>query len=120
MSAADTRVQRIAKRLTATFTPQACLVEDESALHAGHAGAASGGGHYRVRLVSDLFEGKNRLNRHRLVYDCLSDLMQQGDPRAGHSGILAVRGNELRPRTKTDACLSSPCVFLRFIHSFLF
>ncbi len=77
MSAADTRVQRITERLTATFSPQVCLVEDESALHTGHAGAASGGGHYRIRLVSDLFAGKNRLNRHRLVYDCLSDLMQQ-------------------------------------------
>ncbi len=73
---ADTRVERIRSRLTATFSPAECLVEDESAQHAGHAGAASGGGHYRIRLVSDLFEGKNRLQRHRLVYDCLSDLMQ--------------------------------------------
>jgi len=71
------RAQRISERLSATFGPGECLVEDESALHAGHAGAASGGGHYRVRLVSGLFEGKNRLQRHRLVYDCLSDLMQQ-------------------------------------------
>lgn len=77
MSAVDTRPERIRERLLATFSPSQCLVEDESALHAGHAGAASGGGHYRVRLVSDLFEGKNRVNRHRLVYDCLSDLMQQ-------------------------------------------
>jgi BolA protein len=76
MSAADTRPERIRERLVATFSPSECLVEDESALHAGHAGAASGGGHYRIRLVSILFEGKNRLNRHRLVYDCLSDLMQ--------------------------------------------
>ncbi|MFJ3044844.1 BolA family protein [Herbaspirillum chlorophenolicum] len=77
MSAVDTRPERIRERLIATFSPSQCLVEDESALHAGHAGAASGGGHYRVRLVSNLFEGKNRVNRHRLVYDCLSDLMQQ-------------------------------------------
>ncbi|WDZ98263.1 BolA family transcriptional regulator [Herbaspirillum sp. WKF16] len=76
MSGPDTRPERIRERLLATFSPEACLVEDESALHAGHAGAASGGGHYRVRLVSELFEGKNRVNRHRLVYDCLSDLMQ--------------------------------------------
>lgn len=76
-TAADTRPARIRERLLATFSPDECLVEDESALHAGHAGAASGGGHYRVRLVSNLFEGKNRVNRHRLVYDCLSDLMQQ-------------------------------------------
>lgn len=77
MSAPDTRLERISERLTATFSPTQCLVEDESALHAGHAGAASGGGHYRLRLVSTVFEGKNRLMRHRLVYDCLSDLMQQ-------------------------------------------
>ncbi len=50
-------------------------VEDESALHAGHAGAASGGGHYRVRIVSPLFSGKNRVERHRLVYAALADEM---------------------------------------------
>ena len=50
-------------------------VEDESALHAGHAGAASGGGHYRVRVVSPLFSGKNRVQRHRLVYAALADEM---------------------------------------------
>jgi len=77
MSAPETRVERISARLAATFSPSQCLVEDESALHAGHAGAASGGGHYRLRLVSTVFDGKNRLMRHRLVYDCLSDLMQQ-------------------------------------------
>jgi BolA family transcriptional regulator, general stress-responsive regulator len=52
-------------------------VEDESALHAGHAGAASGGGHYRVTVVSPLFEGKNRVQRHRMVYDALAVEMQQ-------------------------------------------
>lgn len=67
----------IRERLLATFTPSECLVEDESALHAGHAGAASGGGHYRVRLISSVFEGKNRLIRHRLVYDCLADMMHK-------------------------------------------
>ena len=50
-------------------------VEDESALHAGHAGATSGGGHYRVRIVSPLFSGKNRVQRHRLVYAALADEM---------------------------------------------
>jgi len=67
----------IRERLLATFSPSECLVEDESALHAGHAGAASGGGHYRVRLISSVFEGKNRLIRHRLVYDCLADMMHK-------------------------------------------
>ena len=67
----------IRERLLATFSPSECQVEDESALHAGHAGAASGGGHYRVRLISSAFEGKNRLIRHRLVYDCLADMMHK-------------------------------------------
>lgn len=70
------RVQRIEQTLHATFSPTVCQVEDESALHAGHAGAASGGGHYRVRIVSSRFEGQGRLARHRLVYDCLDDMLQ--------------------------------------------
>lgn len=70
-----TREEQICARLQATFSPVACQLENESALHAGHAGAASGGGHYRLRLVSAAFEGQNRVTRHRLVYDCLRDLM---------------------------------------------
>ena len=69
------RLDQIRMRLVATFSPLQCQVDDESALHAGHAGAASGGGHYRIRLVSALFEGRNRVARHRLVYDCLHDMM---------------------------------------------
>ena len=70
------RELRIRSRLDATFAPIQCLLEDESALHAGHAGAASGGGHYRLRLVATRFEGCSRVARHRLVYDCLDDMMQ--------------------------------------------
>lgn len=70
------RIDQLRARLTATFSPLQCQLEDESALHAGHAGAASGGGHYRIRLVSALFEGQTRVVRHRLVYDCLHDMMQ--------------------------------------------
>ncbi|HJV84878.1 MAG TPA: BolA family protein [Noviherbaspirillum sp.] len=69
------RIEQMRSRLTATFAPLACQLEDESHLHAGHAGAASGAGHYTVRLVSDRFEGLNRVARHRLVYDCLRDMM---------------------------------------------
>lgn len=69
------RVARI-KTLLEALAPQSCLIEDESALHAGHAGAASGGGHYRLHLVSSRFEGLGRLSRHRLVYDCLGKLMK--------------------------------------------
>jgi BolA family transcriptional regulator, general stress-responsive regulator len=70
------RLDRIRGRLTATFAPIECQLLDESHLHAGHAGAASGAGHYRLRLVSERFEGLNRIARHRLVYDCLRDMMQ--------------------------------------------
>ena len=69
------RLERIRARLVATFSPVECQLEDESALHAGHAGAATGGGHYRVRLVSATFEGQSRIVRHRLVYDAVHDMM---------------------------------------------
>lgn len=51
-------------------------VEDESALHAGHAGAASGGGHFRVTVVSSRFEGASLVARHRMVYAALANEMQ--------------------------------------------
>jgi BolA family transcriptional regulator, general stress-responsive regulator len=71
------RKDRIQQRINEALSPLQCAVEDESALHAGHPGAASGGGHYRVRLVSSRFEGLGRLARHRLVYDCLADMMHK-------------------------------------------
>ncbi|NEX62865.1 BolA family protein [Noviherbaspirillum galbum] len=70
------RLQRIRSRLEEALAPLEIRLDDESHLHAGHAGAASGAGHYRVHLVSAQFEGRNRLARHRLVYDCLQDMMQ--------------------------------------------
>ncbi len=69
------RIEKIRSRLIATFSPLECQLVDDSHLHAGHAGAASGAGHYSVRLVSDRFDGLNRIARHRLVYDCLRDMM---------------------------------------------
>jgi BolA protein len=68
--------ERMRERLAA-LAPAAISIADDSALHAGHAGAASGGGHYTLRLVSPRFEGKSRVERHRLVYDALADLMQR-------------------------------------------
>jgi len=62
----------IEDRLRAAFEPLALDVLDESAKHRGHAGAAAGGGHFRVRLVSERFRGRSRLERHRLVYDALA------------------------------------------------
>lgn len=68
---------RIRERLAAALQTEAVWVEDESALHAGHAGAQSGGGHFRLRLTSARFEGLARLARHRLVYDALHDFMKR-------------------------------------------
>ncbi|AKJ67882.1 hypothetical protein PATSB16_17350 [Pandoraea thiooxydans] len=67
----------IEQRLRAALSPEKLALENDSALHAGHAGA-SAGGHYRLTIVAAAFAGKNRVARHRLVYDALSDLMQNG------------------------------------------
>lgn len=66
----------IRERLEA-LVPTSLNLEDESAQHAGHAGASSGG-HYRLTIVSSRFEGLNAVARHRLVYQALGDLMQKG------------------------------------------
>lgn len=71
------RSERIRALLQADLALVECVVEDESHLHAGHAGAASGGGHYRLKLVSPRFEGLSRVGRHRLVYDCLREMMKK-------------------------------------------
>ena len=73
----EARVAMIRERLTAAFAPTALDIEDDSAKHAGHAGARSGGGHFNVRIVSQEFSGKSLVQRHRMVYDALGDAMQQ-------------------------------------------
>lgn len=67
----------IRERLLESFGEQGLEVQDDSHLHAGHAGAREGG-HYTVRLISARFENLSRVARHRLVYDALRELMQQG------------------------------------------
>jgi len=69
-------VAQIRSRMAA-LEPVLIEVTDDSASHRGHPGAASGGGHYQLRLVSERFTGQSRLARHRLVYDLLPDLMQR-------------------------------------------
>lgn len=71
----DTRVERIRAALQAALHPSELEVVDESHLHAGHAGAASGGGHYRVKIVSEQFTGLRLVMRHRLVYDAVQGMM---------------------------------------------
>lgn len=73
---AERTISEMRDRL-AVLAPLELKIDDESALHAGHAGAASGGGHYRMTLISGAFAGQPRVARHRLVYDALADLMQR-------------------------------------------
>lgn len=61
----------------AALDPQQLAISDDSAQHAGHAGAASGGGHYRLSIVSQRFAGLPTLARHRLVYDALGTMMKR-------------------------------------------
>lgn len=69
------RVDRIRAILEAAFAPAIVAVEDDSARHAGHAGARGGAGHFRVRIVSQAFSGRGRLQRHRMVYQALAELL---------------------------------------------
>jgi len=73
----DPRLAKIRERLEAALAPSEIVLDDESALHAGHAGAASGGGHYRLKIVSAKFEGVKLVMRHRLVYDSVHDMMHK-------------------------------------------
>ncbi len=66
----------IRQRLEAHLTIVEMELEDQSHLHAGHAGARAGGGHFRLRVVSPDFEGQGRAARHRLVYRALGDAMR--------------------------------------------
>ena len=70
------REQRLRARLESRFAPTLLIIEDESHLHAGHAGAAGGHSHFRVRIVAEAFRGISPLARHRLVYAAVDDLLK--------------------------------------------
>ena len=69
------RVDRIQALLESAFEPESLDVEDDSARHAGHAGAKTGLGHFNVSIVSAQFNGMSMLARHRAVYAALDDMM---------------------------------------------
>ena len=69
------RVEMIRNRLEAEFKPVELDIIDESHLHAGHSGHG-GAGHFQVRIVTDKFSERSTLERHRMVYAALDDLMQ--------------------------------------------
>jgi BolA protein len=64
------------RRLEARFAPMSLTIEDESHLHAGHAGAAGGHSHFRVIIVAEAFRGVSAVARHRLVYAAVDDLLE--------------------------------------------
>ena len=55
--------------------PTQLVIDDESHLHAGHAGAAGGAGHFRITITAQAFTGLNSIARHRLVYGALKEFM---------------------------------------------
>ena len=95
----DKTMELIRTRLSA-LDPVGIELLDDSAAHVGHAGAASGGGHYQLRLVSARFTGQSKIARHRLVYDLLADLMQRE--------IHALAMNLLAPGEVERAPISDP------------
>lgn len=70
------RMAQIRSRLGSAFPDAKIELEDESHLHAGHAGAATGRGHFRLRIRSAAFAGQAPLARHRSIYAALGELMQ--------------------------------------------
>jgi BolA family transcriptional regulator, general stress-responsive regulator len=73
---AANRARSLRERLESRFAPTQLTVEDESHLHAGHAGAAGGQSHFRIRIVSEAFRGLPSVARHRLIYAAVDDLLK--------------------------------------------
>lgn len=71
-----TLTETIRERLSA-LAPQSVELLDESGRHVGHAGAAAGGSHFKLVIVSSRFAGLDKLQRHRMVYAALGPLMQR-------------------------------------------
>ena len=69
--------EEVIRERLAALKPLALDLRDESEQHAGHAGAASGGGHWQLTIVSEAFRGKSAVARHRMVYEALGDLMKR-------------------------------------------
>jgi BolA protein len=72
----QTVTEQLRAALEQALMPRSLEIIDDSARHAGHAGARAGG-HFRVTLVAEAFRGRSRLERHRLVYDAVAPLLQE-------------------------------------------
>ncbi|MCO5131718.1 MAG: BolA family transcriptional regulator [Xanthobacteraceae bacterium] len=88
MPAQDRTQDRIAAKLTAAFAPISLDVVDESDRHTGHAGHRPGGEtHFQVHIVSPAFDGKSRVERHRMIHQALAEEL------AGGIHALALRAH---------------------------
>jgi BolA protein len=81
--------EQIRQKLKDAIQPDLIEIIDQSADHAGHAGAQKGGGHFYVTIVANAFEGKSLVQRHQLVYQALDEMMK--------SEIHALGINALTP-----------------------
>ncbi len=72
----EARMECIRQLLTERFAPVSLEIEDQSHLHAGHAGAREGKGHFQVDIVAAEFDGLPMIKRHRLVYQALGDMLE--------------------------------------------
>ncbi|HET8702088.1 MAG TPA: BolA family protein [Nitrococcus sp.] len=93
----ESRVAMIERRLREALQVETVVVHDDSRLHAGHAGAKEGGGHYRVLVVSRDFTGRGTIQRHRMIYDAMGEAMR-GDTIHALS-IQALTPEEYRQRS---------------------
>jgi len=91
----SSRSARIESILSDVFSPDELLVKDQSHLHAGHAGAKDGRGHFEVMIVAEAFRNRSRIECHRLVYDALGQLMTT-DIHA-----LSIRASATKPDLST-------------------
>ena len=73
MNVNQQRIAAFDHDLRKAFQVQSLVIEDESHLHAGHAGAASSGGHFKLTIVAPEFEGMNKVARHRAIYAALNE-----------------------------------------------
>jgi BolA protein len=69
------REQKIREALEVALSPMRVTIKDQSHLHAGHAGARDGKGHFDLTVVSERFVGASTVQRHRMVYDALAQLL---------------------------------------------
>ena len=70
------RISTMKQKLEEQLSPSELFIEDESHLHAGHAGAREGKGHFRIKICSEKFQGLRILQQHRLVYDALGEMIK--------------------------------------------